>query len=228
MTTSTRTTCVPFPLCFCFATHETRDAGKGYRGTPTAHPSALRAFFSLGTRASLGFRRAFFRKLFVRASVTGRSPDPRNGDSPRAFSDPRPRLGRALNPPERPRDAGQGHDQVQEDHLLHLPRRPPTTVGKVREPPRPRRSPRKSTKNGLHFSRSRRRSFGSPFSLRVFGGLAKTQRTKRARVFEKKKRRVARFFPPRKTAFTRRVVVFREPRRSASSRHAVPLSLADL
>jgi len=163
MTTSTRTTCVPFPLCFCFATHETRDAGKGYRGTPTAHPSALRAFFSLGTRASLGFRRAFFRKLFVRASVTGRSPDPRNGDSPRAFSDPRPRLGHALNPPERPRDAGQGHDQVQEDHLLDLPRRPPTTVGKVREPPRP---PRKSTKNGLHFSRSRTRSFGSPFLAR--------------------------------------------------------------
>lgn len=172
MTTSTRTTCVPFPLCFCFATHETRDAGKGYRGTPTAQPSALRAFFSLGTRASLGFRRAFFRKLFVRASVTGRSPDPRNGDSPRAFSDPRPRLGHALNPPERPRDAGQGHDQVQEDHLLDLPRRPPTTVGKVREPPRP---PRKSTKNGLH-SRSRTRSFGSPKFLRVFGSVfAKTR-----------------------------------------------------
>ena len=54
--------------------HDARNArrGKGYRGTPTAHPSALRAFFSLGTRASLGFRRAFFRKLFVRASVTGR------------------------------------------------------------------------------------------------------------------------------------------------------------
>lgn len=175
MTTSTRTTCVPFPLCFCFATHETRDAGKGYRGTPTAQPSALRAFFSLGTRASLGFRRAFFRKLFVRASVTGRSPDPRNGDSPRAFSDPRPRLGHALNPPERPRDAGQGHDQVQEDHLLDLPRRPPTTVGKVREPPRP---PRKSTKNGPPplFSVANEIFCLGRLFLRVFGSLlAKTR-----------------------------------------------------
>jgi hypothetical protein len=176
MTTSTRTTCVPFPLCFCFATHETRDAGKGYRGTPTAHPSALRAFFSLGTRASLGFRRAFFRKLFVRASVTGRSPDPRNGDSPRAFSDPRPRLGHALNPPERPRDAGQGHDQVQEDHLLDLPRRPPTTVGKVREPPRPRRSPRKSTKKRAPLFSSRTREiFWVAFSC-AFSGASSRKR----------------------------------------------------
>ena len=176
MTTSTRTTCVPFPPCFCFATHETRDAGKGYRGTPTAHPSALRAFFSLGTRASLGFRRAFFRKLFVRASVTGRSPDPRNGDSPRAFSDPRPRLGHALNPPERPRDAGQGHDQVQEDHLLDLPRRPPTTVGKVREPPRPRRSPRKSTKKRAPLFSSRTREiFWVAFSC-AFSGASSRKR----------------------------------------------------
>ena len=213
MTTSTRTTCVPFPLCFCFTTHETRDAGKGYRGTPTAHPSALRAFFSLGTRASLGFRRAFFRKLFVRASVTGRSPDPRNGDSPRAFSDPRPPSDARVPPRTSPRRRPRPRPS---------PRRPPPRFteasandrGEGARTPSTASLPRKSTKNGLHVSRSREREiFWVEFSC-AFSGRGENATFRSA--CESKSAEFRVFFLERKT------------RRSASSHHAVPLSLADL
>ena len=83
----------------------------------------------------------------LRSTVTGPSPDPGRGIRLVLFLTHAPPRTRA-SPPERPRDAGQGHDKVKEDHLLDLPRRPPATVGKVRNPGRPQSLPEKK-KNGL-------------------------------------------------------------------------------
>ena len=128
-------------LLFGFDDAQTCEAGKGYHGTSTARPSALRAFCLLGTRASLGFRRAFFRKLLAQAQVLRESRVLGKGIRLVLFLTQAPPRTR-VSPPKRLRDAGQGHDQVKEDHLLDLSRRPPTAVGKVREPPRPRLPPK--------------------------------------------------------------------------------------
>ena len=150
----------------------TRDRGSaGPR--PLVHPPFARFPCSEPAPRSASVARVLSETL--RSTVTGPSPDPGMGIRLVLFLTHAPPRTRA-SPPERPRDAGQGHDQVQEDHLLDLPRRPPTTVGKVREPPRPRRSPRKSTKKRAPLFSSRTREiFWVAFSC-AFSGASSRKR----------------------------------------------------
>jgi|SaaInlV_125m_DNA_1040241.scaffolds.fasta_scaffold13760_1 hypothetical protein len=120
----------------------TRDRGSaGPR--PLVHPPFARFPCSEPAPRSASVARVLSETL--RSTVTGPSPDPGMGIRLVLFLTHAPPRTRAF-PPERPRDAGQGHDKVKEDHLLDLPRRPPATVGKVRNPGRPQSLPRKEKK----------------------------------------------------------------------------------
>ena len=112
---------------------------------PLVHPPFARFPCSEPAPRSASVARVLSETL--RSTVTGPSPDPGMGIRLVLFLTHAPPRTRA-SPPERPRDAGQGHDKVKEDHLLDLPRRPPATVGKVRNPGRPQSLPPKRKKTG--------------------------------------------------------------------------------